>query len=200
MFPGLGHQTERRIYGIDQVRILCLDTSEERKCISLTRYITNNKEADNDWFRLESNKEGTRWFGKCWHYHNQVLLLSGNLVETNLSAAKVRIWCGVRHTGDLPDDKPRDCLARVGREDSKGEKGFSTLLTSRLKHISPSLLRCTEGGRFVSQTTSSLCGAEMLPNLVSLWELNIFLLLLQVLLMQWPLAWDPGWLLRYQTW
>ena len=89
MFPGLGHQTERRIYGIDQVRILCLDTSEERKCISLTRYITNNKEADNDWFRLESNKEGTRWFGKCWHYHSQVLLLCGNLVETNLSAAKV---------------------------------------------------------------------------------------------------------------
>ena len=38
------------------------------------RYITNNKEADNDWFRLESNKEGTRWFGKCWHYHNQVYL------------------------------------------------------------------------------------------------------------------------------
>ena len=36
------------------------------------RYITNNKEADNDWFRLESNKEGTRWFGKCWHYHNQL--------------------------------------------------------------------------------------------------------------------------------
>ena len=38
----------------------------------LFRYITNNKEADNDWFRLESNKEGTRWFGKCWHYHNQL--------------------------------------------------------------------------------------------------------------------------------
>ena len=39
-----------------------------------TRYITNNKEADNDWFRLESNKEGTRWFGKCWHYHNQAMI------------------------------------------------------------------------------------------------------------------------------
>ncbi|CAG2199335.1 UFC1 [Mytilus edulis] len=25
--------------------------------------------ADNDWFRLESNKEGTRWFGKCWYIH-----------------------------------------------------------------------------------------------------------------------------------
>ena len=34
--------------------------------------MSNNKESDNDWFRLESNKEGTRWFGKCWFYHNQL--------------------------------------------------------------------------------------------------------------------------------
>ena len=60
------------------------------------QYVTNNKDADNDWFRLESNKDGTRsvkcasflylasvliecgnddifvyrWFGKCWHIHN----------------------------------------------------------------------------------------------------------------------------------
>ncbi|XP_056675060.1 ubiquitin-fold modifier-conjugating enzyme 1 isoform X2 [Monodelphis domestica] len=31
------------------------------------QYVENNKKADNDWFRLESNKEGTRWFGKCWY-------------------------------------------------------------------------------------------------------------------------------------
>lgn len=35
-----------------------------------SQYVQNNKAADNDWFRLESNKEGTRWFGKCWHIHN----------------------------------------------------------------------------------------------------------------------------------
>eukprot|EP01147_Barroeca_monosierra_P004112 gene4112-47_t len=34
--------------------------------ISLIKYVKTNKESDNDWFRLESNKEGTRWFGKCW--------------------------------------------------------------------------------------------------------------------------------------
>ncbi|XP_077985877.1 ubiquitin-fold modifier-conjugating enzyme 1 [Glandiceps talaboti] len=34
---------------------------------ALIKYVEINKEADNDWFRLESNKEGTRWFGKCWH-------------------------------------------------------------------------------------------------------------------------------------
>lgn len=33
-------------------------------------YVENNKNADNDWFRLESNKEGTRWFGKCWYIHD----------------------------------------------------------------------------------------------------------------------------------
>eukprot|EP00126_Sphaerothecum_destruens_P000881 Sdes_comp11597_c0_seq1m2785 len=27
-------------------------------------------EEDNDWFRLESNKEGTKWFGKCWFVHH----------------------------------------------------------------------------------------------------------------------------------
>ncbi|XP_050436380.1 ubiquitin-fold modifier-conjugating enzyme 1 [Adelges cooleyi] len=39
---------------------------------SLIQYVQNNKAADNDWFRLESNKEGTKWFGKCWVFHNQL--------------------------------------------------------------------------------------------------------------------------------
>nr|XP_026690124.1 ubiquitin-fold modifier-conjugating enzyme 1-like isoform X2 [Ciona intestinalis] len=34
--------------------------------LSLITYVKNNKENDNDWFRLESNKDGTKWFGKCW--------------------------------------------------------------------------------------------------------------------------------------
>jgi len=38
--------------------------------MSLIQYVQNNKESDTDWFRLESNKEGTRWFGKCWHIHD----------------------------------------------------------------------------------------------------------------------------------
>lgn len=40
------------------------------KFLFLSQYVQNNKGADNDWFRLESNKEGTRWFGKCWYIHN----------------------------------------------------------------------------------------------------------------------------------
>ncbi|NXH12720.1 UFC1 enzyme, partial [Bucco capensis] len=36
---------------------------------ALIQYVENNKRADNDWFRLESNAEGTRWFGRCWYVH-----------------------------------------------------------------------------------------------------------------------------------
>jgi ufm1-conjugating enzyme 1 len=39
---------------------------------ALIKYVSNNKEQDNDWFRLESNAEGTRWFGKCWYIHNML--------------------------------------------------------------------------------------------------------------------------------
>jgi len=36
---------------------------------SLIKYVEQNKSNDNDWFRLESNKDGTKWFGKCWYIH-----------------------------------------------------------------------------------------------------------------------------------
>ncbi|MFH4978559.1 hypothetical protein AB6A40_005268 [Gnathostoma spinigerum] len=39
---------------------------------SLIAFINNNKSTDSDWFRLESNGDGTKWFGKCWHYHNML--------------------------------------------------------------------------------------------------------------------------------
>ena len=39
---------------------------------SLIRYVEQNKEQDNHWFSLESNAQGTRWYGKCWtFYKNQ---------------------------------------------------------------------------------------------------------------------------------
>jgi ufm1-conjugating enzyme 1 len=42
---------------------------KEEYC-SLIKYVENNKQADNDWFRLESNSDGTKWWGKCWHVHD----------------------------------------------------------------------------------------------------------------------------------
>ena len=32
----------------------------------LIQYMTNCKEEDNDWFKIQSNKEGTKWWGKVW--------------------------------------------------------------------------------------------------------------------------------------
>jgi hypothetical protein len=34
--------------------------------MALIEYIKQNKQEDNDWFKVESNKEGTKWWGKCW--------------------------------------------------------------------------------------------------------------------------------------
>uniref|UniRef100_A0A3Q1F8U8 Ubiquitin-fold modifier-conjugating enzyme 1 n=1 Tax=Acanthochromis polyacanthus TaxID=80966 RepID=A0A3Q1F8U8_9TELE len=36
---------------------------------ALIRFVEQNKAADNDWFRLESNADGTRWTGTCWFVH-----------------------------------------------------------------------------------------------------------------------------------
>lgn len=36
------------------------------------QYVQINKDNGNDWFTIESNKEGTRWHGKCWHFHNRL--------------------------------------------------------------------------------------------------------------------------------
>eukprot|EP01027_Heterolobosea_sp_BB2_P014824 GEZU01021267.1.p1 GENE.GEZU01021267.1~~GEZU01021267.1.p1 ORF type:complete len:165 (+),score=40.22 GEZU01021267.1:23-517(+) len=39
---------------------------------TLIKYVEINKENDNSWFQIESNKDGTRWFGKCWYIHNMI--------------------------------------------------------------------------------------------------------------------------------
>lgn len=36
------------------------------------QYVKKNKENDNDWFRLESNSDGTKWFGKCWYIYKLI--------------------------------------------------------------------------------------------------------------------------------
>lgn len=43
---------------------------EEYMC--LIQYVNVNKERDSDWFSLKANLEGTRWEGKCWHYHENL--------------------------------------------------------------------------------------------------------------------------------
>lgn len=36
---------------------------------SLITFVENNKASDNHWFQLESNAQGTRWYGKCWQFY-----------------------------------------------------------------------------------------------------------------------------------
>ncbi|EGR34743.1 ufm1-conjugating enzyme 1, putative [Ichthyophthirius multifiliis] len=40
--------------------------------IALIKYIEINKSQDNDWFKVESDKEGKKWKGRCWYIHNLV--------------------------------------------------------------------------------------------------------------------------------
>ncbi|CAD6187817.1 unnamed protein product [Caenorhabditis auriculariae] len=39
---------------------------------SIIQFVQNNKNNDSDWFRLESNADGTKWFGKCWYFHKMI--------------------------------------------------------------------------------------------------------------------------------
>ena len=43
---------------------------EELKAI--IGYVKSNKEQDNDWFKVQPNKEGTKWEGVCSSTHNLV--------------------------------------------------------------------------------------------------------------------------------
>jgi len=44
----------------------------KQELTSLIKYVQMNKANDNDWFLIESNKNGTRWKGKCWYIHELV--------------------------------------------------------------------------------------------------------------------------------
>eukprot|EP00732_Lithocolla_globosa_P005895 Lithocolla_globosa_v1_NODE_6431_length_1088_cov_153.830591.p1 type:complete len:163 gc:universal NODE_6431_length_1088_cov_153.830591:514-1002(+) len=37
---------------------------------ALINFVQVNKEAGSDWFKLESNEDGTKWFGTCWYVHD----------------------------------------------------------------------------------------------------------------------------------
>eukprot|EP00947_MAST-08B_sp_MAST-8B-sp1_P001651 g1651.t1 len=47
-------------------------TRLKEEYMALITYIKNNKENDNDWFTLKSDKSGNKWEGKCWYYYQSV--------------------------------------------------------------------------------------------------------------------------------
>ena len=115
--------------------------------ILLTRYITNNKEADNDWFRLESNKEGTRWFGKCWHYHNQVLnkcRIENLILQVNPPQLKYEFDVEFDIPVTYPMTSPEIALPELDGKTAKVEKGFSPVW---INIFTPSLAQMYRGGK-----------------------------------------------------
>lgn len=40
--------------------------------VALINYLTIAKENDKEWFKIEANKEGTEWRGRCWCMHEMV--------------------------------------------------------------------------------------------------------------------------------
>eukprot|EP00162_Nutomonas_longa_P024662 comp9000_c0_seq1/m.10222 comp9000_c0_seq1/g.10222 ORF comp9000_c0_seq1/g.10222 comp9000_c0_seq1/m.10222 type:complete len:170 (+) comp9000_c0_seq1:111-620(+) len=47
-------------------------TRLQQELTAVIEYVTVNKQADNDWFQIECNKNGTTWTGSCWYYYNNV--------------------------------------------------------------------------------------------------------------------------------
>ena len=94
----------------------------------MIKYVSNNKESDNDWFRLESNKEGTRWFGKCWYFHNQLKYEFD--VEFDIPVT-------------YPMTSPEIALPEL---DGKTAKVYRAVLWCKSCNL---MCRCTEEGRFV---------------------------------------------------
>lgn len=46
------------------------DKRLKEELTALIKYVQVNKENDNDWFMIESDKSGQKWTGKCWFVHN----------------------------------------------------------------------------------------------------------------------------------
>jgi hypothetical protein len=60
------------VEGVSKKTVFCIflkiEKQEEYK--ALIEYVKMNKENNTDWFKLEANKQGTRWTGRCWVVHN----------------------------------------------------------------------------------------------------------------------------------
>ncbi|CRL03038.1 CLUMA_CG016334, isoform A [Clunio marinus] len=88
--------------------------------MALIKYVQSNKASDSDWFRLESNKEGTKWFGKCWYVHN--LLKYEFDVEFDIPVA-------------YPTTAPEIALPELDGKTAKMYRGGKICLTEHFKPL-----------------------------------------------------------------
>lgn len=86
---------------------------------ALIRFVEQNKTADNDWFRLESNPDGTRWTGTCWFIHE--LLRYEFRVEFDIPVT-------------YPDTAPEVAVPELDGKTAKMYRGGKICLT---EHFAP---------------------------------------------------------------
>ena len=94
--------------------------STDLEC-SVLQYVKNNKEADNDWFRLESNPEGTRWWGKAWTIQDMLryefdIEFDVNRCECSTSSTRTKFRLDSRH---LSDDRTGNRHSRSRRQNGE---------------------------------------------------------------------------------
>ncbi|XP_069650203.1 ubiquitin-fold modifier-conjugating enzyme 1 isoform X1 [Haliaeetus albicilla] len=121
---------------------------------ALIQYVENNKRADNDWFRLESNAEGTRWFGKCWYVHELLKYefaiefdggqdLPQRPLQAPLGQERPQIWLGPSDgagAGPLAgcgDPRPRRQRHHPAQGEVRGGSGGGVGLCSPPREVLP---------------------------------------------------------------
>lgn len=149
----VGAETQRRVDGLDQGRFQWFLVPASNWSLNLTpqQYVQNNKASDSDWFRLESNKEGTKWFGKCWYVHNLLkyefdVEFDVSLWNYSLDLVIMIAFCSGRFLWHTRQLHPR-LLCRNSMERQ---------------------LKCTAVGRSAWPSTSSRCGRGTCRNSASL--------------------------------
>lgn len=108
------------------------------KVLKSFQYVQNNKDSDADWFRLESNKEGTKWFGKCWYVHN--LLKYEFDVEFDVSMNHLLISKDLYSTHSqipvtYPTTAPEIALPELDGKTAKMYRGGKICLTDHFKPL-----------------------------------------------------------------
>lgn len=108
----------------------------KEELLALIKYVQNNKASDSDWFKLDSNKEGTKWFGtvrikswihklflslcflQCWYVHD--LLKYEFAVEFDVInnpyflqvCTIMNMYFFILDPGDLSSNCSRNCFTR----------------------------------------------------------------------------------------
>ncbi|OQR99148.1 Ufm1-conjugating enzyme 1 [Achlya hypogyna] len=95
---------------------------------ALIQYVQMNKDADNDWFTISSNPNGTRWTGTCWAYQNGLRYVS--VIEGfAFSFASYEFDLEFEIPATYPVTNPEICLPELDGKTAKMYRGGKICLT-----------------------------------------------------------------------